>query len=84
MNIEPTTDGVERSVTLSISGMTCSGCVRSVKTVLLDVEGVMAVEIDLNTGSAVIEGTARPEALTDAVGGAGYEARLDYPPNEGL
>ena len=64
--------GGTSAVTLSISGMTCNGCVRSVTQVLSKVTGVTRVAVDLAGGSAVIEGTALPEALAEAVAAAGF------------
>ena len=68
----PVFDGVE----LSVTGMTCSGCVNAVTRVLSRVAGVTSVEVDLDTGRARATGTARPESLIVAVEKAGYAAHL--------
>jgi len=56
--------------------MTCEGCVKSVTRVLERVEGVNAVEVSLDEGSARI--TARDDVPTEvliaAVEKAGFEA----------
>ena len=66
-------------VTLKISGMTCGGCVRSVKTVLESVPGVVAADVSLERGEAQVAydaGRADLSQLTSAVDDAGYEASL--------
>jgi copper chaperone len=66
---------MEKTV-LKVKGMTCMGCVASVKRVLQQVEGVKAVEVSLEQGSAEVEydgaqtGMAQ---LEQAVKNAGYE-----------
>jgi copper chaperone CopZ len=65
------------TIVLAVSGMTCSGCAKSVTRVLSKVPGVAKVDVDFEAGRAVIVGDARPEDLVAAVQGAGYEARPD-------
>jgi copper chaperone CopZ len=62
-------------VTLSITGMTCSGCANTVKRVLSRVPGVTRTEVDHARGRATVSGTARPEDLIAAVQAAGYGAQ---------
>ena len=64
----------ERTVRLSISGMSCAGCVKSVEDALRAVPGVREASVNLAERSAVIVGTAPAEALIEAVRGAGYDA----------
>ena len=63
--------------TIRIDGMTCSGCVASVKRVLEAIEGVEKVEVSLDPPQARIEYAAgrvdRPQ-LCAAIEDAGYEA----------
>lgn len=64
------------TVTIDIKGMTCSGCVASVRRVLQAVAGVRTVEVSLEQGQAVVQyeaATADPARLRAAVEGAGYE-----------
>ena len=69
-------------VTLKVNGMTCDGCVRSVKKVLRGVPGVRDVEVSLERGEARVEfdpGRPPPDdravaALKEAIEAAGYEA----------
>jgi copper chaperone len=60
--------------TLIISGMSCQHCVRAVSDALSAVEGVDSVEVDLDAGSAKVEGRAEITALIAAVTAAGYIA----------
>ena len=65
------------TVTLKVTGMTCTGCVRSVKRVLEKVQGVVSVEVSLERAEAVVgfdPMKASRTELTTAVHAAGYEA----------
>jgi len=64
------------SVVLSISGMTCSGCVGSVTRLLTKVPGVSGAEVDFASRRAFVLGTASPQKLIEAVQAAGYDAEL--------
>jgi copper chaperone CopZ len=59
---------------LTISGMTCEGCVRTVTRVLSRVPGVTAAHVELDTGRATVQGVVRPEELKAAVEAAGFGA----------
>jgi len=59
---------------LSVTGMTCSGCVNAVTRVLSHVPGVTDVHVTLETGSAKVAGTASPGVLVAALRKAGYGA----------
>ncbi len=61
---------------LEVKGMTCMHCVAAVKKALEAVPGVARVEVSLEAGEALVEGTADPEALMAAVKNEGYEARV--------
>lgn len=61
---------------LKVNGMTCGGCVRSVKTVLEKIQGVTAAEVSLEKGQAVVThdpAKASLSRLREAVIDAGYE-----------
>jgi copper chaperone CopZ len=60
---------------LDIDGMTCQGCVRSVRAALAAVPGVTDVEVDLT--SARVRG-GLPDDLLQALDDAGYVARLNH------
>jgi copper chaperone len=64
---------------LRVTGMTCQGCVRSVKRVLEAVPGARSAAVSLESGEAVVEfdpGHARAADFVAAVDAAGYQARL--------
>lgn len=63
------------TITLSISGMDCDGCVKSVTEALKGVEGVAEVEVSLENHTAIIKGSnVDLFSLTAAVDSAGYGA----------
>jgi len=60
-------------ITLSVTGMTCGGCVNSVQKVLTAMAGVQSAEVTLSPGQAhvtfdpsVIARTALEQAVIDA------------------
>ena len=63
-------------IRLKIEGMTCGHCVQHVKTALLEVPGVQAAEVALETGTAQVTGLTDPSALIAAVEEEGYKASL--------
>lgn len=63
-------------ITLTVKGMTCMGCVRSVKNVLEPMPGVSGVEITLDNGLVAItydSALSKPEQFQAAINDAGYE-----------
>ncbi len=62
-------------ITIEIKGMTCGHCVSAVREALQGVPGVEKVlDVNLQTGNAMVEGTADPAALVKAVEEEGYKA----------
>ncbi|HET9700613.1 MAG TPA: heavy-metal-associated domain-containing protein [Burkholderiales bacterium] len=64
------------TVTLSVKGMSCQGCVRSVKNVLEPIPGVTQVEVSLEKGEATVRydaGKAAVDQFRTAIAGAGFE-----------
>ena len=59
---------------IKVTGMSCQHCVGAVTRALEAVPGVTAVQVDLETGLARVQGEADPGALTQAVVDAGYGA----------
>lgn len=58
----------------TVSGMTCSHCVLSVREEVLEVAGVQDVDIDLASGRLTVTGeSVSDEAVKAAVADAGYE-----------
>lgn len=63
-------------ITLTVKGMTCMGCVRSVKNVLEPIPGVSRVDITLENGQVTIDydpANGDVKQFTDAINDAGYE-----------
>ncbi len=64
------------SLTLDVKGMTCGGCVNSVKRVLTSIDGVSLVEVNLDSGKVQVAydpARAQPEQFKTAIRDAGYE-----------
>ena len=62
---------------LKVNGMTCMGCVASVKKVLTAISGVKTVDVSLDQKQATIEydaALAQPAQFKAAIEGAGFEA----------
>jgi len=58
------------TITLSVTGMMCSGCVFNIKTALEKIPAVSDVEVDLKSGTAVVKvekGKVTVSQLIDAV-----------------
>lgn len=63
-------------IQLEVKGMSCQHCIKAVTDALATVAGVSTVEsVNLDTGLAVIQGSASVDSLIAAVKQAGYEAR---------
>lgn len=64
------------TVTIKVKGMTCMGCVASVKRVLQAIDGVKAVEVSLQEAKATLQydgALTGPDRFKSAVEEAGYE-----------
>jgi len=64
------------TLNLSIHGMTCGNCARSVEKKLAAAPGVSKVAVDLAGARATVQydsAVVQPEALANAVRGLGYE-----------
>ena len=62
---------------LRIDGMSCDHCVRAVSGALQEVPGVdRVVEVSLERGEAVVEGSAETAPLIAAVEEEGYRAEV--------
>ena len=71
------TTEIDRTIELSVDGMTCGHCVMSVSEELSEIPGVKNVDVILNSGSTskvtVLTDTPLDDAaLSDAVSEAGY------------
>jgi mercuric ion binding protein len=68
-----------KTVTLSVSNMTCAACPITVKKALSKVEGVGAIEVSYEKKEAVVtfdDAKTNVDALTKATDGAGYPSEL--------
>ena len=61
---------------LSLTGITCAGCVSRVETALNNVEGVVLASVNLAERTASVDGDVRADDLIKAVVGAGYDAAV--------
>ncbi len=71
--------------TYTISGMSCQGCRQKVETALKGVEGVTNVEVDLQTGKAVVEMSSHValDKLQKAIDDAGGHYTISVPHEAG-
>lgn len=58
--------------TFTVTGMTCGHCKSAVTNEVLQVEGVRAVDVDLDAGTLTVRGEAEDDAIRKAVDEAGY------------
>jgi copper chaperone len=64
-------------ITLKVGGMTCMGCVNSVKRLLGQLPGIGQVEVDLASGRTDVDYDAAqvtPAAIRQAINDGGYQA----------
>ena len=64
------------TITLDVKGMTCMGCVASVKRVLSPIAGVSQVDVVLETGKVSVSydpTQAQPAQFKQAIQDAGYQ-----------
>ena len=56
-----------------ITGMNCPHCQATVKKAISNVSGVTAVDVNLSSGVAAVEGAHSADAVVDAVRKAGFD-----------
>lgn len=64
------------TIHLKVEGMTCMGCVRSVKNVLTPIDGVQNVDVTLENGDVAVSydpAKAKIDNFKSAIEDAGYE-----------
>jgi copper chaperone CopZ len=63
------------TTTVTVMGMNCGGCAASVREELGEIPGVHAVDVDLGTGTVIIqsESPVTDAAIKNAVEEAGYQ-----------
>jgi copper chaperone len=67
------------TIKLTVQGMTCGGCVKSVERILRAIDGVQHVQVSLENGSANVEYDAKKtnaKAFKLAIEDAGYEVAI--------
>ena len=57
---------------LPVEGMTCQGCARKVGEAVRGVDGVTAVEVELEAGRVSVQGAASLDAVRAAIADAGF------------
>ena len=68
--------GAQQTIFLSVNGMSCAGCVRSVEAALNEVPGVKVASVNFAGQTASVTGNTLASALIRAVSDAGYDASL--------
>ena len=68
----------QETILLSVNGMSCAGCVRTVEAALKDVPGVQIASVNFAGQTAAVTGETPASALIRAVNDAGYDASLLY------
>ncbi len=71
--------GTGPRTTLTIKGMTCGGCVATVKLKLRNTKGVIAYDVSLDKGEAEVTydpASANPEAIAASVSETGFKATI--------
>jgi copper chaperone len=64
-------------IRLKVEGMTCQHCVKAVREALSSVPGVdRVIEVDQDSGEALVDGAPQADALVAALRKEGYEARV--------
>ena len=58
-----------------VENMKCGGCVATVQKALQGLHGCEKAEVDLDSGTAEVEGTVDREQLVQVLAGLGYPAR---------
>lgn len=65
-----------QTTTIKIKGMTCMGCVNSIKTVLKNLSGVIQTEVTLDPAQAIVQydpATTNITLLKESILDAGFE-----------
>lgn len=65
---------MSETIRLSVTGMSCAGCVSTVEKALNGVAGVSMANVNFSEHTATIEGDVTAQSLVDAVRSAGYDA----------
>ena len=64
------------TITLTLSGLHCGNCVKSVEKALHEVPGVEKVSVTLSPQQAIVEGEVEAQTLIDAIDEIGFQAAI--------
>lgn len=64
------------TIILTLSGLHCGNCVKSVEKALNEVPGVEKVSVTLSPQQAIVEGEVEAQTLIDAIDEIGFEAAI--------
>ena len=64
------------TITLTLSGLHCGNCVKSVEKALHEVPGVEKVSVTLSPQQAIVEGEVEAQTFIDAIDEIGFEAAI--------
>lgn len=64
------------TINLTLSGLHCGNCVKSVEKALHEVPGVEKVSVTLSPQQAIVEGEVEAQTLIDAIDEIGFEAAI--------
>ena len=64
------------TIILTLSGLHCGNCVKSVERALHEVPGVEKVSVTLSPQQAIVEGEVEAQTLIDAIDEIGFEATI--------
>jgi copper chaperone CopZ len=67
--------GDGRVIVVTVPGMDCRHDIRTISAALADVEGVVALQVDLDSKCVWIEGNVAPGAVRAAIVASGYSVR---------
>ena len=70
-----TTEQSNQEMVVYIDGMHCNNCKNTVEKNILQLEGVESIDIDLQSGKAVIHGIVSFETVTKTINALGFEVR---------
>ena len=68
-----------KSITLKVTGMSCSSCVGHVEKALAGTPGVVSSQVDLKSGQAQVqfdETVLNPEEMIERIKDEGYDAAV--------
>ena len=64
------------TIILTLFGLHCGNCVKSVEKALNEVPGVEKVTVTLSPQQAIVEGEVEAQTLIDAIDEIGFEAAI--------